>query len=182
MRKTAVFSAKKLSLIGLAAAATCILGPLSIPIPVSPVPITLTNLVILLNIYILGYHEALTSLFVYLALGIAGLPVFSGFSGGLGKLAGPTGGYLIGFIFLVLIAGFFIDRFPSSSLFAALGIILGMTATYGFGTLWLAAQMDLSLPEALSIGVLPYLAGDAMKILLATLTGPRLQKRLAQFQ
>ncbi len=182
MYKTSYFSTKKLSMIGLATAVTCVLAPLSIPIPVSPVPITLTNLVILLNIYIIGYQEATISLLVYLLLGTAGLPVFSGFSGGLGKLAGPTGGYLIGFIFLVLIAGLFITKFPSSPILAVVGMILGMAVTYGFGTIWLAIQMELSFLEALSIGVIPYLIGDAVKILLVALAGPKLQKRLAQFR
>lgn len=81
-------------------------SPLSIPIPISPVPITLTNLVLFISLYILSWKEALISYILYLLLGICGLPVFSGFSGGIGKLAGPTGGYLAGFIFLILIAGF----------------------------------------------------------------------------
>ena len=89
--------------VALFTAITCILAPLSIPIPISPVPITLTNLVLFISLYILSWKEALISYILYLLLGICGLPVFSGFSGGIGKLAGPTGGYLAGFIFLILI-------------------------------------------------------------------------------
>ena len=97
-------STRKLVLIALMTAITCIFAPMAIPIPVSPVPISLTNLVIMISIYVLGFKDATISYIVYLLLGLVGLPVFSGFTGGLGKLAGPTGGYLIGFIFLALIA------------------------------------------------------------------------------
>lgn len=97
---------KKITMIGLMTAVTCILGPLSLPLPFSPVPITLTNFAVFLSIYILGMKYGTISLLIYLALGTIGLPVFSSFSGGLGKLAGPTGGYLFGFIFLALIHGF----------------------------------------------------------------------------
>ena len=102
---------KKITMIGLMTAVTCILGPLSLPLPFSPVPITLTNFAVFLSIYILGMKYGTISLLIYLALGTIGLPVFSSFSGGLGKLAGPTGGYLFGFIFLALIHGFFMLRF-----------------------------------------------------------------------
>ena len=119
-----------------------------------------------------------SSYILYLLLGICGLPVFSGFSGGIGKLAGPTGGYLAGFIFLILIAGFFMKIFPKKKTLTILGMVLGMAATYIFGTLWLAAQMELSFTAALSVGVLPYLLGDAVKIAAASIVGPILQNRL----
>ena len=99
------FSTQSLVLIALMTAVTCILAPLSIPIPLSPVPLTLTNLVLGFSIFLLGWKKATASCIIYLLLGLCGLPVFSGFSGGVGKFAGPTGGYLIGFIFLTVIGG-----------------------------------------------------------------------------
>ena len=92
-----------MSLIGLMTALTCVLGPLAIPLPFSPVPISFTNLAVYLAVYVLGMKAGAVSYLVYLLLGMAGLPVFSGFTGGFGKLAGPTGGYLIGFIFMAVI-------------------------------------------------------------------------------
>lgn len=170
-------STKRMVWIALFTAITCILAPLSIPIPISPVPITLTNLVLFISLYLLSWKEALTSYILYLLLGVCGLPVFSGFSGGIGKLAGPTGGYLAGFIFLILIAGFFMQIFPKKKTLTILGMVLGMAATYIFGTLWLAVQMELSFTAALSVGVLPYLLGDAVKIAAASIIGPILQNR-----
>lgn len=171
-------SPRRLVLIAMMTAITCILAPLSIPIPVSPVPISLTNLVLLISVYILGWKDASISFIIYLLLGLAGLPVFSGFSGGLGKIAGPTGGYLAGFIFMTVIAGLAVDIFSGRRLPAVIGMALGTAVAYAFGTAWLAIQMDLTFISALSIGVLPYLAGDTLKIILAVIAGPMLQKRL----
>lgn len=168
---------KKMVFIALMTALTCIFAPLSIPIPISPVPITLTNLVLFISVFLLGWRNALISYIVYLLIGFAGLPVFSGFTGGVSKLAGPTGGYLIGFVFLILIQGMFIHCFPNSKIRNVFGMILGMAVTYAFGTIWLAAQMDITFFAALSIGVVPYLAGDAVKITAALIVAPILQKR-----
>ena len=166
---------RQLTLTGLMTAVICILGPLSIPLPVSPVPITLTNLAIFFAVYLLGIKGGTVCLLVYLCLGAAGLPVFSSFSGGLGKLAGPTGGYLIGFLFLALIQGLLMKVFPGKNTAAVVGMILGMAVCYFFGTAWLAIQMELTFPAALSIGVLPYLPGDGVKIIIAAVAGPKLR-------
>ena len=77
------FTTFQMALIAVMAAITCILGPLSIPIPVSPVPISLTNLAIYLTVCLLGWKFGTISYLIYLLIGIAGLPVFSGFSSGL---------------------------------------------------------------------------------------------------
>lgn len=102
---------KQMVLIALMTAVTCVLGPLSIPLPFSPVPISLTNFAIFLAIFVLGMKSGTISFIIYLLLGAIGVPVFSSFRGGLQVLAGPTGGYLIGFIFLALIMGFALDHF-----------------------------------------------------------------------
>ena len=173
---------KKITMIGLMTAVTCILGPLSPPLPFSPVPITLTNFAVFLSIYILGMKYGTISLLIYLALGTIGLPVFSSFSGGLGKLAGPTGGYLFGFIFLALIHGFFMLRFHKKTFASIIGMTLGMIACYLFGTIWLALHMSLTFKAALMIGVIPYLPGDAVKIALAAIIGPKLSSAIQKTQ
>ena len=115
MEKTTVkhMSTAQMTVTALMTAITCILAPMALPIPISPVPISLTNLVIFFMAYILGMKLSVASYVLYLLLGTVGLPVFSGFTGGVGKLLGPTGGYLIGFIFLAAIAGFFVEKFPA---------------------------------------------------------------------
>ena len=171
---------RTMSLIGLMTALTCVLGPLSIPLPFSPVPISFTNLAVYLAVYVLGMKAGAVSYLVYLLLGMAGLPVFSGFTGGFGKLAGPTGGYLIGFIFMAVIAGFFIDCFPGKKLFHAVGMVLGTGVCYLFGTSWLAHQLGVSFAAGLASGVIPYLPGDAAKILFALVIGSRLRREISR--
>lgn len=166
---------KQLTLIGVMTAVTCVLAPFSIPLPFSPVPISLTNLVIYITVFVLGMKFSTVSYIIYLLLGIVGLPVFSGFSGGPGKLVGPTGGYLTGFIFLAIIAGYFVDHFSGRRSLAVAGMVIGTIVCYLFGTVWLASQMELSFSAALSIGVLPYLPGDIIKIIIACILGPKLR-------
>ena len=117
---------KQMVLIALMTAVTCVLGPLSIPLPFSPVPISLTNFAIFLAIFVLGMKSGTISFIIYLLLGAVGVPVFSSFRGGLQVLAGPTGGYLIGFIFLALIMGFALDHFDRKLVPTIIGMIIGM--------------------------------------------------------
>ena len=117
---------------------------------------------------------------LYLLLGAVGLPVFSGFAGGLGKLAGPTGGYLLGFVFMTLAAGFMVERFPDHAVLHGIGMAAGTAVCYLFGTVWLAEQMSLTFTEALGIGVIPYLPGDAAKILFALVIGSRLRREIVR--
>ncbi|WP_434311722.1 biotin transporter BioY [Hominifimenecus sp. rT4P-3] len=165
-----------LILAALIAAITCILAPFAIPLPMTPVPISLTNLVIFFSLYLIGWKWSLVSYGVYILLGLIGLPVFSGFSGGLGKAAGPTGGYLIGFFFLIIIAGIVIEKYPARPFGCAIGMVLGMAAAYAFGTAWLSYQLKLTFWAGLMTGVFPYLIGDALKIAAALLLGPTLQR------
>lgn len=165
---------KQMVLIALMTAVTCVLGPLSIPLPFSPVPISLTNFAIFLAIFILGMKNGTISFIIYLLLGAVGVPVFSSFRGGLQVLAGPTGGYLIGFIFLALIMGFALDHFDRKLVPTIIGLIIGMAVCYAFGTVWLAKLLSLSFKEGLMMGVIPYLPGDAAKIIIAAIVGPKL--------
>ncbi|WP_270376837.1 biotin transporter BioY [Mediterraneibacter faecis] len=165
---------KQMVLIALMTAVTCVLGPLSIPLPFSPVPISLTNFAIFLAIFVLGMKSGTISFIIYLLLGAVGVPVFSSFRGGFQVLAGPTGGYLIGFIFLALIMGFALDHFDRKLVPTIIGMIIGMVVCYAFGTVWLAKLLSLSFKEGLMMGVIPYLPGDAAKIIIAAIVGPKL--------
>ena len=171
-------STQSLVLTALMTAVTCILAPMSIPIPFSPVPLTLTNFVVEISIFLLGWKKATASFIIYLLLGLCGLPVFSGFSGGVGKFAGPTGGYLIGFILLTVIGGLFAEHFHWKRSACTVGMVLGMAVTYAFGTAWLCLQLNLNFTAGLFTGVIPYLPGDAVKIALAVAFGPVLKKRV----
>lgn len=169
---------KTITTIALTAALLCIIGPFSIPLPFSPVPIVLSNLIVYLNCCILGSKKGTISVLLYLSLGLVGLPVFAGFTSGLSKLSGPTGGYLIGFIFCTIITGLFIEKFEDKIYMYGIGMILGTLLCYAFGTIWLAKQMNLTFIQALFIGVFPYLIGDILKIVCASLFGFKIRHKL----
>ena len=175
---------KQMALIALVTALTCIISPFTVPIPLSPVPLSLATLVFYISIFILGYKAATLSCVIYLLIGFAGLPVFSGFGSGRAKLAGPTGGYLFGYLFLTLIAGFFVEKFQGKYryFFYGVGMVCGTAVMYTFGTLYLAWQLDLTFLQGLAAGVIPYLPGDTLKIVIALIFGPMLKKRLAMIQ
>ena len=169
-------STKTMTLIAVMTALTCVLAPLSIPI--GPVPISLTNLAIYFGLYILGMKLETVSYIVYLLIGFVGVPVFSGFTGGAGKLLGPTGGYLIGFIPMAIIAGLLIDKSDGKTVPSVIGMIIGTAVCYALGTAWFTVQADYEVIPALALCVFPFLPGDAAKIAIAAFFGPQIKKAL----
>lgn len=172
---------KKLTIYQIAACAVmtavlCVLGPMSIPI--GAVPISLATFVLYLMVYILGTTGASISTLVYLLLGLVGLPVFSGYSGGFAKLAGPTGGYLVGYIFIALIGGIILKRSHANTVISALGLVLGTAVLYVFGTAWFVILMDVTVGYALTVCVLPFILIDLGKIVVATLIGKPVRSAL----
>lgn len=168
-------SIKTMTLIGIMAAVTCILGPLSIPI--GPVPISFTNLAIYLTVILLGWKRGTVSYLIYLLIGLVGVPVFSAFTGGPAKLFGPTGGYLIGFIFMAIISGIFVEKFSGKIYMYILGMALGTAVCYVFGTAWLSFSVNMGFMQALMAGVIPFIPGDLVKIIIAVIIGPAIKKR-----
>lgn len=179
MKSKSTFSVKQLALVGLMSAILCVLAPFSIPVPISlAAPISLGTLAIYFVLTVLGMKLGTISVVVYILLGLAGLPIFTGFTGGPGKLFGPTGGYIIGYIFMALISGFFIDKWDNKLLIRLMGMILGTVALYLFGSVWLAYQASYTLSQALMIGSIPYIPGDLVKLALAMSLGRQVRKRL----
>lgn len=178
-RKNRRPTAYVLALIGLMTALMCILGPVTIVTPFSPVPLSLASLAIYFGVWLLGWKWGTMSCLIYLLLGLTGMPVFSGFTGGPGKLMGPTGGYLIGYLFLTVIAGGFVQKWKSRG-WRLLGLVLGTWVLYLFGTVWLARVADMSLTGAFAAGVLPFLPLDVSKLLLVFFTAPVVESRLRE--
>jgi biotin transport system substrate-specific component len=172
-QKTTIY---QLTTCALMAALMCILGPMSVPIGL--VPVSLTNLVIYLAVYLLGTKGACISYLVYMLLGAAGMPVFSGYAGGLAKLAGPTGGYLVGFIFMALISGVVMEKSNSNTVITVIGMIVGGAVNYLFGTIWFVFQMECTVGYALTACVLPFIPFDLAKIAIATVLGKAIRSAL----
>lgn len=164
--------------IALMTAVISVISPFSFPLPFSPVPLSLTTFIIYISLYALGAKYTFYSCLLYLLLGLIGMPVFSGFSGGIGKLLGPTGGYLVGYLFIPLIAGLFFKDKKVTGLSCCLGLIFGTACCYLLGGLWMAFQTKLSLSAVFFSGVVPFLPGDLCKIILALLVGPIIRIRL----
>ena len=176
MSKT--FSVQKMAIIALMTAVLCILAPISIPVFISPVPISLGVLAVYLTAYVLSPLEASFSVIIFILLGTFGLPVFSGYSGGLSKLVGPTGGYIIGFLFTVYISSLFIHM-KKGIIFDVIGMITGLALCYILGTIWFSYQQGKGFIASLLLCVVPFLIGDAVKIIVAVILGTQLNKRLA---
>ena len=172
-----VISTRSLTIIGLMTAVCCVLGPISVPI--GAVPVSLGVLAVLLTVYVLGTFKGTVATLVYILLGTVGLPVFSGYQGGLQKISGPTGGYIIGFIFLALIAGVFIDRFSYKKCYMhVVGMVLGLAVCYLFGTVWFVFVTKMNFIAALGVCVVPFLLFDALKIAFCFTMGIGIRKAL----
>lgn len=166
MKKSLVYNMTSCALM---AALMCALCPVSVPI--GPIPISLGILVILLTVYLLGTWRALVSYTVYLLLGAVGMPVFSGFQGGLAKLAGPTGGYLAGFWLMILVAGIIMEKGKRNLLVTILGMLVGVAIDYAVGTAWFVFQTESTVVHALDVCVYPFIPFDVAKIVIAVLLG-----------
>ncbi len=138
-----------------------------IPLPFTPVPITGQTLGVLLVGATLGSRRGLLSLTLYLGLGVVGLPIFAGGAQGLTYLAGPTGGYLIGFVVAAYVVGLLAEQGLERDLRTALlPFLIGEMIIYLFGVTWLAIVIG-NLGKALAMGFLPFLAVDSLKMVLA---------------
>ena len=168
----------QMAVTALMAAALCVLGPLSVPI--GAIPISLSNFVICLTAWLLGPKFGTLSVAVYLLIGLVGVPVFSGYGAGVAKLAGPTGGYLVGYLLLAFIGGLFIEKSKGQPVIAGIGLVLGDAACYVLGTAWFVFQMQCDLGYALSVCVYPFIALDLAKIVVSCIVGALLRKRLVQ--
>ncbi len=135
----------------------------SIPLPFTPVPVTLQTFMVVLTGALLGSRRGAVAILLYLAEGLAGLPVFSLGRAGLAHLLGPTGGYLVGFVAAAWLTGFLVERRLAVTFLGALIVlILGHLASYVTGVAWLGVSFGLS--RALALGFLPFLVGDALKV------------------
>jgi biotin transport system substrate-specific component len=167
---------KKLILCSLFAALTAVCSMISIPLPFTPVPINLATLSVFLAGGLLGSKGGAVSQGVYVVLGAAGLPVFHSFTGGLGILTGPTGGYIIGYVAAAWLTGFIIEKLGHSFIKNAAGMIAGLAVCYALGTAWFMYITSTGLAAALMMCAVPFLFGDALKILAGSFLVTRLKR------
>ena len=140
-----------------------LLAHVSIPLPFTPVPITLQGSVILLMSVLLGPKRAVATVAAFLAQGAMGFPVFANGAGGLSYFLGSTGGYLLGYLPASFVAAYLVERFETRSIRNALvALVAGNIVLFACGAAWLSTF--LGLEKAILLGVVPFLLGDAIKI------------------
>lgn len=147
-----------------------------ISIPIGEVPITLQTFAVCLAAAMLGWKRGTLSVFIYVLLGAVGVPVFAGMSGGIGILAGPTGGYIIGFIPAALIIGLAADKRERKALPLTISMVVGVLVCYAIGTVWFMVVTGMGIGESLMLCVVPFLIPDGVKIALAMILSNRLSK------
>ena len=172
MRKNPVFD---MAVCGIMTAMFCLSAVFAVPMPMTPVPVTLQTFFVCVFAALLKRRQSVTVIFAYLLLGIAGLPVFSGMRSGVGVLAGPTGGFLLGFIpaaytISTLFRVLYGARKLPPVLSLAIPFVAGGLVIYTFGTAQLMVVNSLSPQAAFVAGALPFIAIDFAKITVAVLT------------
>jgi biotin transport system substrate-specific component len=182
------------------AALTAACSQIQVPLPFTPVPISLATLAVLVCGGTLGAKKGALAILVYILLGAVGVPVFAGFSGGLGVIAGPTGGYIIGYLPMAVIMGLFAQRAAGASgasgdahatgaeagarwrsvtqagaakagtgiLASLLKGVPALAVLYALGTAWFMISTGMGLAESLIMCVVPFIPGDVLKIVAAS--------------
>lgn len=173
MKKSSIYN---YVLAAFGAAIIAVLAQVTIPLPL--IPITGQTLAVGLVVTILGTKLGTLSVLVYILLGTAGIPVFSGMSGGYGIIIGPTGGYIVGFLAAAVLMGLYLDKFGITYVQAMIANIIGMVVTLAFGTVWLKIVGDLTWTAAFMGGVAPFIIVGVVKAVLAAWLGVVVRRRL----
>lgn len=151
----------------LLAAILCVSSYINIPLPISPVPITAQLLAVNLIALLLKPKKAALTVGIWLLLGIVGLPVFSGGRGGFGVLAGPTGGFAVGYLVMALLAAILCQKCRKEYQKLLILIIIGIPVIYIFGVGWMKVVTNVTWSVAWLTGALPFLPGDIIKAVAA---------------
>ena len=168
MRKRKI-TTKNMILCAFFASLTSACSQIAIPLPFSPVPISLAGIVVMGSGIISDPFTGFLSQLIFILIGATGLPVFSRMQGGIAILAGPTGGYLLAYPIASLVSGFITINKKHSVVFYFLSYLSGTLICYLFGTLWFMFSTHSTLCAAFFQCVLPFLATDCVKIIIGSL-------------
>lgn len=172
-RGASVNKTAEMTKMALMVAMNCVSAYIIIPLPFSLSPIALQTLIVNLTGYVLNAKQAVMTMLVYLLVGLAGVPVFTGGSAGPGKLFGPTGGYIIGFLFTAVFLAYFRGEKYSFKRYALLGCVIGIPLIYVFGVVQLKLITGMGWDKAIMTGALPFIPLDIVKCLAAAvIAGP----------
>lgn len=150
------------------------------------VPFTMQTFAIFATVGTLGLRRGLISVIIYILIGILGVPVFAGFKGGIGAILGTTGGYLVGFIFSVIVTGILIRCFGDKKIVMFFSMLAGLIVCYAFGTAWFIyfysqTKEAIGLWSSLLMCVFPFIIPDILKILLAIYVSSHVKRHANRF-
>lgn len=165
-------SVRSMVLAALMTALMCLFSQISVP--VGAVNMTMQTFMIALTGYLLGGRAALMAVGTYLLLGACGLPVFSGFSGGIGILMGPTGGFLFGFLGMALVCAEFNEKGRAARICAGAA---GLLIVYMAGAAWMAVCAGMRFGQAILTGVIPFVWKDVLSVIGAEWLGRKMRRR-----
>ena len=168
---------KNIAIMGLMTALICALSPIMFPMP-GGIGITLGLFVILLVTYLMGTLKSLICYGLYIIIGAIGIPVFAGFMGGFSRVVGPTGGYLIGYVAVIILAGVFLHLGKNKILMFIIGSVLGISVCYIIGSFWFMHVMELDWKQTVWLCVIPYIPFDVLKIIAVCIIGPVIKKNI----
>ena len=166
-RGASVNKTAEMTKMALMVAMNCVSAYIIIPLPFSLSPLALQTLIVNLTGYVLNAKQAFMTMLVYLLVGLAGVPVFTGGSAGPGKLFGPTGGYIIGFLFTAVFLAYFKGEKYNFKRYALLGCVIGIPLIYVFGVVQLKLITGMGWDKAIMTGALPFIPLDIVKCLAA---------------
>lgn len=176
---------KKIVFTALFAALTAVCGFISIPVPGTPIPIVLQNMLVVLTGLMLGPVWGVCATLLFLLAGALGLPVFSGGTGGIARLMGPTGGFLYGYALATLAAGTIAQKprygRKDSAIRLIVATVSGFVVMYVPGVIHFMRVMDKTFGQTMALCVVPYIPGDIVKAVLAVLISAKLRKAAASY-
>lgn len=155
-------------------------GYISVPLPVGPVPIVLADFFVMVTGLFLGLKWGLTSVALYLSLGALGIPVFAGGASGLAVLLGPTGGFILGYLLMVAAVGIIANTEKQSPIRVVIALVVGNILLYVVGVPWLKVVLKLGWAAALAAGLIPFIPGTIIKIIVASALARVLLPRFQQ--
>ena len=172
-RGASVNKTAEMTKMALMVAMNCVSAYIIIPLPFSLSPLALQTLIVNLTGEVLNAKQAFMTMLVYLLVGLAGVPVFTGGSAGPGKLFGPTGGYIIGFLVTAVFLAYFKGEKYNFKRYALLGCVIGIPLIYVFGVVQLKLITGMGWDKAIMTGALPFIPLDIVKCLAAAvIAGP----------
>ncbi|WP_288221177.1 biotin transporter BioY [uncultured Clostridium sp.] len=169
---------KELTKMSICIAIICISAYIAFPLPFSPVMVTAQTIAINLVALVLTPKQSFLVVILYIFLGVFGLPVFSGGTSGLGKLFGPTGGFILGFLIITPLISYLKGKNNSFKRYLSITIFIGMIVLYIIGSIFMSIVQNVSIISALSLAVFPFIVGDIFKCFLSSFIAVKLNKVL----